>query len=141
LLFTDIKGSVVAVAHAGWKGTLGGISANVISRIADLGINKHDILVSMGPHIGACCYDVPGERAKQFLSFHSNDPGVAFERKGTWYIDLAYSNRLQLQKAGVSSDHIESDAPCTSCNPESLYSFRRDTKATFGEIIGVIGFQ
>ena len=55
LFLYDPSKKTVAVAHAGWKATLGKIAENVIQKMKSLGSDPKNILVAIGPHIGGCC--------------------------------------------------------------------------------------
>ncbi len=140
LLFFDRKERSIGAAHAGWKGSYKGIATNIINRMVSLGSKPEDILVSIGPRIGACCYSVPEDRAAAFLSAYDNDDRVASLKAGTWYLDIGYVNWLQLRNAGIPAENIDVSLSCTSCEYEAFYSYRKDSKETFGEIMGVIGF-
>jgi len=63
--------------------------------------------VFLGPHIGKCCYNVPEERANQFLSAYRNDTNIAKKRDGVWYLDIGYVNVLQLLAVGIPEENIE----------------------------------
>ena len=62
LLFFDKKERSIGAAHAGWKGSYKSIATNVVDYMLSLGSNPDDIMVSIGPHIGMCCYSVPKDR-------------------------------------------------------------------------------
>jgi polyphenol oxidase len=73
-----------------------------------------------------------------FLSKYGASDCIAYHSKNMWYMDIAYVNALQLKHAGVKDAHIEVPVFCTSCQSDMFYSYRKDTKETFGEIMGVI---
>ncbi len=59
LLFHDPRRAVIALAHAGWRGTARGIAITTIEAMQiHFGSRPQDILVGIGPAIGACCYEV-----------------------------------------------------------------------------------
>src|SRR2546427_170559 len=48
-----------AAAHAGWRGLAARVPLVAIERIhRDLGSRVDDLMVAIGPAIGACCYEV-----------------------------------------------------------------------------------
>lgn len=141
LLFVDPKTRVMGVAHAGWRGTLGMIAKNVIEKMKSLGAHAEDVLVFIGPHIGMCCYDVPKERAQRFLDAFGNDPKIASFIEGKWHLDVGYANFLTLVAQGILPAHIHSQITCTSCQVEKFFSYRKDTKDTFGEMMGVMAWK
>lgn len=141
LLLVDPVSRLIGAIHAGWKGTLGGITTNSIREMVKLGSNPSDVIVSIGPHIGMCHYDVPEERAQKFLNAFDNNPKVASFYEGAWHVDIGWANYRQLLDNGIRKEHIDAPLTCTACQIDTYFSFRKDTKETFGEIMGVIGFK
>jgi len=60
--------------------------------------------------------------------------------EGAWRVDIGWANYRQLTDAGVKPEHIDAPPTCTFCQIDTYFSFRKDSKETFGEIMGVIGF-
>ena len=141
ILAVDPQASVIGVAHAGWKGTLGGISGELMAAMKSVGANIDHTLASIGPHIGMCCYNVSEERAAQFFDVFERDPLVVSRLEGAMHVDIGYTNQRQLLAAGVKREHIDNAITCTSCQADTYYSYRKDSKETFGEILGIIGFS
>jgi len=126
----DSAAQIIGAAHAGWRGTFDTIAQELIIQMCKLGGKIRRIHVSMGPHIGACCYGVDKERAAAFQK--------KFGTKGH-YLDLGAINRDILVRMGVISSHILVSDICTSCHNDQYFSYRKDTKETFGEQVGMIG--
>ena len=103
----------VAIAHGGWRGLAGGILAKAAESVGAEA-------AAIGPGIGPCCYEVGDEVLAQF----SDIDGVARGRM----LDLPGVARGLLERAEVGE--IETVELCTSCNPELLYSHRRDGERT-----------
>jgi YfiH family protein len=141
LLVADTGGSVVAAVHAGWKGLAEGIVTNTIQEFVRLGIRPENIIAAIGPHIGKCCYAVAYERAERFIKLYGNDPKMVFRKDDRFFLDLGYVAKTQLRRAGIKADNIDEGDMCTAHNSKLYYSFRTDTKESFGEILGVIGFR
>lgn len=141
LLFVDPKRRIVAAAHAGWKGTQGNIAAQILAGMRNAGSDIADVLVSIGPHIGMCCYTVPKERAGIFTALYPQDEKVASEYQDAWHLDIGWVNYRQLKDAGVTTEHIDAPPVCTSCQIDAFYSYRKDTKETFGEMVSLIGWK
>ncbi len=141
VIMVDPIAHVVAAIHAGWKGTRDGIVGAAVKEMEAYGAHVKRIVAVIGPHIGMCCYSVDEERAKLFQDIFHRDPNISSYWGDSWHIDLGYGNRKQLVDAGISADHIDSRVVCTSCQVDSFFSYRKDTKETFGEIIGVIGMK
>ncbi len=103
----------VAMVHGGWRGLAGGIVATAAERV-------RAEVAAIGPGIGPCCYEVGEEVLAEFVDLE----GVAVGRM----LDLtAVATRL-LERAGVME--IDASGLCTSCNPELLFSHRRDGERT-----------
>ena len=141
ILAVDPKAHVIGVAHAGWKGTLANIAKNLIEAMKSVGADNKQIMVSIGPHIGMCCYSVSKDRADEFVQVLGHDPRVVSQLDMRAYLDLGYANVRQLHEMGIPLDHIDAAISCTSCQADTFYSYRKDSKETFGEIMGVIGYE
>jgi YfiH family protein len=141
LLLSDTRGSIIAAVHAGWSGVLSGVVPNAIKECIRLGIHPKDIVAAIGPHIGQCCYAVPRERAMRFMAMFGNDAKLVVRKNKTWYVNIGYAVRRQLRDSGIKADNIDECDICTAENKDQFYSFRRDTKDSFGEILAVIGFE
>ena len=138
-LYDPVK-KIVGVVHAGWRGTEQGIVANSINQLIKLGVDKHSLLVAIGPHIGGCCYEVSADFAQSFKTKFPSDR-VVFQTQNKWHVDLGEANKLSLLELGVLPEHIDVPITCTSCQNARYFSFRKDSKATFGEMLGMIGIR
>ena len=137
VLFFDSCQKVVGIAHAGWKGILGGIILETIKLMqTQFGSKAKNILVGLGPAIGVCCYDVPKERALKFQRFGKE---IVREKEGKWYLDLRGAIAKSLNQLGVPFSNIEISSACTSCQNEVFFSFRKEGRNLEGEIGSVIG--
>lgn len=140
LFFYEPEVGLVGVVHAGWRGTLAHISQNMIKKLVDYGARIDQIRVAIGPHIGACCYDVSKERAIQFQEEFPRSQAI-FSYVNKWYIDIGLLNREALLEKGVQPAHIDAAIACTSCQSDLYFSYRRHTKETFGHMLGIIGIR
>ncbi|MDH4071060.1 MAG: peptidoglycan editing factor PgeF [Ignavibacteria bacterium] len=135
VVLVDRKKRTVAVLHAGWRGTAGGITGRALDIMAaEFRTNRSDIAAYLGPSARACCYEVGGDVASRF-------PDGAVERRdGKPFVHLDRANRLQLLAGGVSEGQIEQSSFCTVCNGTDLHSYRRD-RARSGRMVAVAGFS
>lgn len=138
ILAWDTEVHVIGTAHAGWSGTLGNIVGNLISAMQKQGADPKKIRVSIGPHIGMCCYDVPEDRAKKFLTKFGADAKIASFFENAWHVDIGWANYVSCIRAGIVPKHIEAPIVCTSCQVDKYFSYRKDSNETFGEQIGAI---
>ncbi len=116
---------IVAVLHAGWRGTIGDI-ASIACRLIEerTGAKASEARAVMGPCIGPCCYEVDKGRAEQFVEKYP-DGNVVFRHGGAWSLDLKQANIVNLKRCGIEESAIHLVGGCTCCEPR-YYSFRRD---------------
>lgn len=141
ILFVDPKRRIVAAAHAGWRGTKENIAAQTIRSMEQAGSSRSDILVGIGPHIGMCCYTVPKDRSDAFSALYPGDMKVTSQYQDMWHLDIGWVNYRQLRDGGIMPEHIDAPPVCTSCQIDTFYSYRKDTKETFGEMVSLIGWN
>jgi YfiH family protein len=122
VLFADRAGSVVAAAHAGWRGLAAGVIENTVRALP---ARPQDLLAYLGPAIGPTAFEV-GEDVRD--AFLATDPAAAdafrAHRPGKWLADLFALARQRLAKAGVRSIH--GGGLCTYSDPARFFSHRRD---------------
>lgn len=133
ILIADIKTKVCAVVHAGWRGTLRSIASKTLKRMKSKGSNSANIIAAIGPCIGSCCYVIPEERVQQFHIAYPH-----YQIGNTRHLDLTRINVLQILDEGVLQNNIDWSALCTSCRNDEFFSYRKDTKQSYGEIMGFI---
>ncbi len=66
VLMADGEAGVVAAAHAGWRGALGGVVEAAVGRMVDLGARPFRIVAAVGPCIGPQSYEVGLEFLDRF---------------------------------------------------------------------------
>lgn len=142
LYFYSPEIDAVAIAHAGWKGTVGQIGLAVVEKMLYLGARLDRIHVAIGPSIGPCCYEVD-ERVMTPL-YQALDRQELIDRvavchvPGKWQLDLKQANYELLLKEGIRSENILVSKWCTSCHDDYFYSHRRDQGMT-GRMVAWIG--
>lgn len=139
ILLCDTKSGAVGAVHSGWRGTIELIGTKAIRLMCDTyGSDKNDILVSFGPSVGACCYEVGKEFYENFINTHGDILKPAFSQKGaSLYADMREVNRILMTKSGVPDKNIAIYTPCTCCNPAHFFSHRRQ-KSQRGTMAAVI---
>ena len=103
VLFCDRAGTVVAAAHAGWRGLQGGV---LEASIRAMGCDPRDLLAWLGPAIGPAAFEVGGEVRDAFMAEQA-EAEAAFEpspNEGKWLADIYLLARLRLARAGVDGD-------------------------------------
>src|SRR5690606_28362706 len=110
VLLCDVDGTVVAAAHAGWRG----LAAGVLERTVEaMDVAPAHVLAWLGPAIGPDAFEVGEEVRTAFLAA---DPGAeeAFrpgEGVGKWMADLFALARRRLERAGVTK--VSGGGRCT----------------------------
>ncbi len=140
LLIYDPEMSVIAAVHAGWKGTLNGITASVIRRMShQFNCRAEDIVVGIGPAIGQCCYSV-GDTVTEPLRRTNPEWDIYLKQDGYGksMLDLTGLNRRQAEDAGVMTGKVFDLSLCTSCNNELFFSYRRDGAGTGRMLSGIM---
>lgn len=138
ILAASPRAKIIGTAHAGWKGTLAGVARALIQSMKNAGATINDIYVSIGPHIGMCCYNVLPDRVLAFEKLFGQNEKIATRIQGQWHLDIGYANYEELLDAGIQKDHIDVPVTCTSCQVALFNSFRKDPKDQFGVQMGVI---
>lgn len=135
VLFTDVQGSFVAAAHAGWRGLAGkggqGILESLLRELDPKGARRAaDLLVWLGPCIGPTAFEV-GEEVK--AAFEAHDPRAATcfrpaTAPGKWLADLPALARQRLAAFDITQvfGNDGSQTWCTVSNPSRFFSHRRD---------------
>ncbi len=140
LLFYDPAQGVIAIAHAGWRGTVQGVGANTIrAMVRAYGCQAGNIQVCIGPCIGPARYQVGEEVVAAIRDYFGATDGLIHRdpADGTAYLDLCEANQLDLERAGV--EQIEAARICTAERTDEFYSHRAEKGRTgrFGVLIAL----
>lgn len=141
VLFADREAGVVAAAHAGWKGAIGGVTDSTIAAMEALGARRERIAAAVGPCIARASYEVD---AGFFRRFCEQDPAnerfFADGRPEHFQFDLEAYVVHRLALAGLRT--IEAMGLDTYANEERFFSFRRAThrlEPDYGRQMSLIG--
>ena len=127
LFIVDTENRAIALAHAGWRGTVDRIGERVLHKMKELyGTSPENVRAAVGPAISVCCYEVDKPCADRFYELEDLDTDrfVFPKGGGKFMIDLLECNRQILARAGVPEKNIELSDLCTSCNSDLLWSHR-----------------
>lgn len=134
VLLSDRAGSVVGVAHAGWRGLAAGVIESAVQAMEE---SPEDLLAYIGPGIGPRRYEVGGEVRSAFVEKDAGAAGAfAALRDGKYLADLYALARRRLAAAGVGRVH--GGGFCTA-SEERFFSFRRDR--TTGRMASLIWLE
>lgn len=124
VLFCDRQGRVVAAAHAGWRGLLGGV---LESTLAAMQVPPGEVLAWLGPAIGPAQFEVGPEVRSAFVE-HCAQDAVHFRagQGDRWLADIFALARARLMRAGLAAGAVSGGGVCTVSDAERFYSYRRD---------------
>jgi hypothetical protein len=142
IFLVEPQQKVVAAIHAGWRGTVRGIIAKTITRLQEeFGVTASTLYAALGPAIERCCYEV-GEEV--YTQITAQWDGLAKEAwccvEGRYYLDLRTLHVALLVQQGIPAARIARVGPCTGCNTNRFFSYRREQGNT-GRQASVIGWR
>jgi len=135
---------VLACVHAGWRGTVAGVSVAALAAMQALGSRPSDVIAGLGPAIAAARYQV-GPDVHQAVTRAFGPAAAAFIRPDTppgarpdtppgarpdsgpdrWLLDLWAANRHALVEAGVPDPQIHTTTlPTGPTGPNLFFSDR-----------------
>lgn len=127
VFFVDKVKKVIALAHAGWRGTVNKICKNVIeTMVNDYGSDTKDIICCVGPAISKCCYEIDKICYDEFVKAGNLNLGKIMTDKGNgkYMADLLETNKQILISSGIPENNIIISDVCTKCNSDLLWSHR-----------------
>ena len=122
VLFCDDAGTVVAAAHAGWRGLLAGVLENTVSAME---VPPNELMAWLGPAIGPRAFEVGDEVRTAFVAA-SSEAAPAFQAVagGKWLADIYLLARMRLAGQGV--ERVFGGNFCTVTETDRFFSYRRD---------------
>ena len=138
VFFCNRAGSLVGVAHAGWRGLCAGVLENTVQALCEKSLAlgqtlvREDILVWLGPAIGPSCFEVGNEVREQFIDA-ARLTGAVFPLESfqaipgnpqKYWANLYLLARSRLKYAGIQA--IYGGDFCTFTQSEQFFSHRRD---------------
>jgi hypothetical protein len=141
VLFADAEAKVVAAAHAGWRGAIGGVLEATLAAMEKLGASRQRIQAAVGPCIGQPAYEVGWDFEQEFLR-QDADSARFFSRQtpdARPHFNLAGYAAHRLARAGVGN--LPGTSPCTYAHADDFFSYRRSQarkEADYGRQISAI---
>jgi polyphenol oxidase len=125
ILLTDRGGTIVAAAHAGWRGLSAGVLARTIEEMTRSGLDPSEVLAYIGPGIGPAAFEVGSDVYDAFVA-SDRDAASAFDRRtpGKWLANLSALAARALMACGVT--RIYASSLCTYSDADRFFSYRRD---------------
>lgn len=144
VLFADPEAGVIGVAHAGWKGAVGGVAEATVAAMEALGARRGAIHAAIGPCIAQPSYEVGPEFPDPFLA---QDPDnrrffVAGCRADRWQFDLPGYLLSRLQRLGLAA--VAVSGRDTQAEEADFFSYRRATlrgERAYGRGLSAIALQ
>lgn len=117
ILLFDPKNTVIAAAHAGWRGTVAGVASESIRAMQQTyDSTASEVMAVIGPSICGNCYEVNTDVSDLF-----EDEFVS-RSEGKLTVDLRVANKAQLRSAGVNT--IDDLDLCTLELSDRFFSVR-----------------
>jgi YfiH family protein len=143
VLLADREAGVVAAAHAGWKGALGGVVEATVERMERLGADRGRISAAVGPCIARKSYEVDDFFLRRFVEADpETERFFGLGREGHHQFDLEGFVLSRLAASGLA--RIEALGEDTYSQPERFFSYRRAThkgEPDYGRQISLIALQ
>ena len=123
VLLTTEDGSVIAAAHAGWRGLAAGVLENTVAAMETPSARLHAWL---GPCIGLEYFQVGAEVRAAFIAAGDDAKNFRANPQGKFQCDLVAIARARLERIGIAS--VTGGQWCTAADPVRFYSHRRDQR-------------
>lgn len=141
VLFAGRDAPVVAAAHAGWKGALGGVLEATVEAMVAEGADRERIVAAIGPAISGAAYEVGPEFVDRFLAADAESADLfrPSPRADHAFFDLPAYVARRLAAAGLGA--VERVAACTYADEARFFSYRRAChrgEADYGRNISAI---
>lgn len=127
VFFLDPVQKVIALAHAGWRGTVAKIAAKTAQTLHEgYGTKYQNLLVGIGPSIGPCHYQVAEPVIAKVEEVFPQWEKIllAPREKGFAYLNLWEANRRQLLDLGIPEANVTVAGLCTYCHQDKFFSHR-----------------
>jgi YfiH family protein len=138
IIYVEKEKGIIGISHNGWRGTIKKISQKLIEKMQDLGAKTNKIKIAFGPSINQCCYKIDEDRYWQFKEEFDGYSEKIFTWRNGWFLNLPLLNYLLLVDLGIKKENIDFFPFCTFCDKKRFFSFRRDKKENYGEMLSFI---
>ncbi len=123
IFVSNKQGSFVGVAHAGWRGIVGGV---IESLLKVTNANGKDLMVHLGPAISVSSFEVGAEVREQYIDKNKSFVNCFAVSTEKIYLDLYKAAKVILNESGVVS--VSGGGYCTYQDRKQFFSYRRDGK-------------
>jgi YfiH family protein len=103
VLLCDTQGSVVGVAHAGWKGLAAGV---IEASVQAMDVAPQNLMAWLGPAISQQAFEIGDEVRTLFMKADQKAEGAFIPgQPGKWLADIYALARLRLNALGITQIH------------------------------------
>lgn len=139
LILYDPSNRTIALAHAGWRGTMLGLATSAVEAMRSNYASKpEELVVGIGPAISMDKYEVGADVADEVQKIFGSQTNLLLAKaNGKFNFDLIGANKAMLEEAGVRN--IELANICTATNFGDWFSHRASGGKTgrFGALIAL----
>ncbi len=127
IALADPASGVIAIAHAGWRGTVARIAEKTVKAMVKAGAKASNIVATMGASICQDCFEVGDEVVREFEKAGFDIPLIMKRNatSGKAHINLQEANRQVLIAAGLTPESITLPGHCSRCEHTRYFSARR----------------
>jgi len=141
VLFADPAARLIAAAHAGWRGAIGGVLEAALAKLESEGAERRHIVAAVGPCIGGKSYEVGPEFPAPFLAESAANTRffAPSARAGHSRFDLGAYVEAKLRALGLAA--VERIAADTCADADRFFSYRRAClrgERQFGHLLSAI---
>lgn len=122
VLFSNASGTVVAAAHAGWRGLASGILQETVSAMRETA--GDEIFAWLGPAIGPTQFEVGNDVLEAFSQRYASHCFIPGKTGGKYFADIYSLAKHTLAQVGVFQ--VCGGEHCTFTERDKFYSYRRD---------------
>ncbi len=132
VLLSNASGTVVAAAHAGWRGLAAGILQETVKAMHESA--NDEIRAWLGPAIGSAQFEVGSDVLEAFSQLNATHCFIPSKTGGKYLTDIYTLAKHALAQVGVFQ--VSGGEHCTFTEADKFYSYRRN--GTTGRMASVI---
>lgn len=125
VLFADPAAKVVAAAHAGWRGAVGGILEATVAEMEQAGADRSRIIAALGPCIGPAAYEVGPEFEAELLELDATNAHFFNKQTPQARPHFNLPAYVQARLGTLNLAGVEEAYECTYENESRFFSYRR----------------
>jgi YfiH family protein len=128
IILVDPEAQVLGCVHAGWRGTVAGVTGAAMHAMRSLGARPERMLAAVGPAVAADRYQVGQDVAAAAGRYFGHLDGIMRpDGPGRWLFDLPAANRRLLRECGVPDRQIM-DSGLATGHRDGLFFSDRDER-------------